>query len=166
MVCPEGQESAQLPDEQTSPALQVAAQDPQFWLSLCSAAQYGAPASPPPHLVCPEGQESAQLPDEQTSPALQVAAQAPQFWLSLCSAAQKGAPASPPLHLVCPEGQESAQVPLEQTSPALQLAPQAPQFLASPERSTHLPLHSVSLGPQMLLSGPISSWDGGASAAA
>ena len=81
---------AHLPDEQTSPALQVAPQAPQFALSLWVLVHK------PLQSISPPGQDRAHLPDEQTSPALHAVAQVPQFALSLWVLVQL------PLQLVSP----------------------------------------------------------------
>jgi hypothetical protein len=107
--------------------------------------------SPAPH-------DTTHLPALQMYPGSQIFPHAPQFDRSLSRSAQYGAPpgaasasgpASPPpvelLHVLSGGAHVSEHVPPLHTCPALQALPHLPQFALSVVRSTHNPLHAVSV---------------------
>jgi hypothetical protein len=68
-------------------------------LSVCSSAQYAAPASPPPHVVSVPVHVEAHAPCEHTWPAPHALPHAPQFAVSFVSLTQAL------LHAVVPPAQ-------------------------------------------------------------
>jgi hypothetical protein len=94
---------------------------PQFALSVCVLAQYGAPPSPP-HFVWFPPHVVPHAPALQTSPTPHVLPHAPQFVGSFFESTQ----VIP--HWVVPPPQLVAHAPAEQSSAALHAVPQAPQL--------------------------------------
>jgi hypothetical protein len=108
--------------------------------SVCTSAQYEAPAPPSAlaaalHVVSDAPHEVLHRPSEHTWPLGHARPHAPQCIRSVCTLAHW------PLHAVCVPGQRSTHSPATQAESAPHARPHAPQCCSSIDSDTQRPSH-------------------------